>query len=207
MSHSESQPDTIDCLFMTILNFLLPFYLAGAGGNAEIARIAIADLVEAYDAATVRELDLAGRLVGYSAAAMDSLRLSMRADLSDRKILQYRNNAVALGRLAEQSRLLLEAMQTRRQQAHAQHPMPHPRPAPVSPPKPSAPPHGRPPAQPHAQAHPAHAHPASAIETDPQFICDMATMKHNMLAMLTSLQAETTAPEPNPDQPPKRPAI
>jgi hypothetical protein len=197
MSHPKSQPSTVDCLFTTILSFLLPFYLTGAGGNADIARIAIADLVEAYDAATTRELDLAGRLVGYSAAAMDSLQLSMRADLSDRKILQYRNNAVALGRLAEQSRLLLEALQTKRQQAHAQQPMPQPRPAPVSPPKPSAPPHGRPPAQPHA----------SSIEGDPPFICDMATMKHNMLAMLASLQAESTALEPNPDHPPKRSAI
>jgi hypothetical protein len=207
MSHSESQPDTIDCLFTTILDFLLPFYLAGAGGNAEIARIAIADLVEAYDAATTRELDLAGRLVGYNAAAMDNLRLSMRADLSDRKILQYRNNAVALGRLAEQSRLLLEAMQTKRQQAHAQHPMPQPRPAPVAPPKPSAPPHGQPPAQPHASAHPAQAYPPSAVEGDPQFICDIATMKHNMLAVLADLQGAATALEPNPDQPPKRSAI
>jgi hypothetical protein len=202
MSHPESQPDTIDCLFTTILDFLLPFYLAGAGGNAEIARIAIADLVEAYDAATTRELDLAGRVVGYSAAAMDNLRLSMRADLPDRKILQYRNNAVALGRLAEQSRLSLEAMQARRQQAHAQHPMPQPRPAPVSPPKPSAPPHGRPPAQPHASAQP-----ASAIETNPQFIYDIATMKRNALAILADMQAEATAPEPNPNQPPKRSAV
>jgi hypothetical protein len=214
MSHPESQPDTVDCLFTTILNFLLPFYLVGAGCNADIARVAIADLVEAYDAATTRELDLAGRLIGYSAAAMDNLRLSMRADLSDRKILQYRSNAVALGRLTEQSRLLLEAMQTRRQQAHAQHPMPQPRPAPVAPPKPSAPPHGQPPAQPHASAHPqapaypqALAYPASAVEGDPQFTCDMATMKHNMLALLADLQGAATALEPNPDQPAKRSAI
>jgi hypothetical protein len=214
MSHTESQPDTVDCLFTTILNFLLPFYLAGAGGNAEIARIAIADLVEAYDAATTRELDLAGRLTGYNAAAMDNLRLSMRADLSDQKILQYRNNAVALSRLAEQSRSLLEAMQIKRQQAHAQQPMPQPRPAPVSPPKPSPPPLGRPPAQPQASAHPqapaypqTQAHPASAVEGDPQFTYDIATMKHNMLAVLADLQGAATALEPNPDQPAKRPVI
>ena len=102
MSDPASQPDATECLFSTILGFTLPFYVAGSGGDRNAAGLAVMELVAAYGAATAPELDLVGRLVGFGAAAMENLRLSMQAGLPDAKVLQYRSNAVALGRLAEQ---------------------------------------------------------------------------------------------------------
>ena len=105
-----------DCTFQTILNFMLPFFLAGAGGDADFARAAIFELLDAYNAATTPELDLAGRIIIFSTAAMDDLRLSMTdPEMSDTKKLRYRSNAVALSRSAEQCRKVLEAMQAKRQ--------------------------------------------------------------------------------------------
>ena len=60
MTQSEpvaSEPTTADCLFGTIMGFLLPFFLTGAGGNPQIAEAAIKELIEAYNAATPTELD------------------------------------------------------------------------------------------------------------------------------------------------------
>jgi hypothetical protein len=172
---------------------MLPFYLAGAGGDAATVHALMLELIEAYHATTAAERDLVGRLVSFSAAAMDNLRLSMRPDLSDRKILQYRANAVALNRSAEQCRKTLDAMQTKREQpnelAAMTHPMPHPRPPPISPPRPSSPPREMPPAQPHASSQTAFAYPGSTVEGDPEFACDLETMKRNTRAMLADLQA------------------
>jgi hypothetical protein len=184
MSAPASQPDPTECLFSTILGFTLPFYLAGAGGDMDAAGMAVTELIAAYGAATAPELDLVGRLVGFSAAAMDNLRLSMQSDLSGTKVLQYRGNAVALGRLAEQCRKVLETMQTKREQASATRPMPQPLPAPIAPPQPAHPPRGMPPAQPQASAHK-----APMAEFDPEFACDLETMRRNAYAMVADLQA------------------
>jgi hypothetical protein len=171
---------------------MLPFYLPGAGGDAAVVRALMLELIEAYHATTAAESDLVGRLLGFSAAAMDNLRLSMRPDLSDRKILQYRANAVALNRSADQCRKTLDAMQTKREQgelAAMTHPMPHPTPPPISPPRPSFSPREMPPEQPHASSQTAFAYPGSAVEGDPEFACDLQTMKRNTRAMLADLQA------------------
>ncbi|MDR3533298.1 MAG: hypothetical protein P4L90_22410 [Rhodopila sp.] len=185
MSSPEAIADTADCLFSTILGFMLPFYLAGARGNPKVARDAILELIDAYDAATPAELDLVGRLIGFSAASMDNLRLSMRPDLSDTKVLQYRSNAVALGRLAEQCRKVLDAIQTKREKEERKAAsMPRPAPAPVAPPRQPTPPHAKPPAQLKAETH----H-VSTVEGDPEFVIDIEAMKHNAHAMLADLQA------------------
>jgi len=105
-----------DCISQTILDFMLPFFLAAAGGDADLARAAIFELLDAYNAVTTPELDLAGRIIIFSTAAMDDLRLSMSdPQMSDTKKLRYRSNAVALSRSAEQCRKVLEAMQAKRQ--------------------------------------------------------------------------------------------
>jgi hypothetical protein len=109
-----SQPNAIDCIFEQILGFMLPFYLAAAGGDGGLAREAIAELVEAYDCASAVELELAGRILGFSTVAMDNLRLSMQPEMSDAKILRYRSNAVALSRAGEQCRKILEVIQGKR---------------------------------------------------------------------------------------------
>jgi hypothetical protein len=108
---TQTEPNVSDCIFNTIVGFLVPFFLAGAGGNQEIAKAAIRELVDAYSAGTPRELDLAGRVVGFSIVALDNLRLSMTPGLSDTKLLRYRCNAVTLSRSSETARKMLDALQ------------------------------------------------------------------------------------------------
>jgi hypothetical protein len=197
--HSESPPDPIDCLFATILGFTLPFHLV-AGGDPSLARVAILELIEAYNPATAAELDLVGRLAGFSAASMDNLRLSMRPGLPDTKVLKYRANAVALGRSAEQCRKGLEAMQTKRElsgeTAAMAHPVPVPEPAPIAASPPAAPPQGKPPAQHMPIAHPICAHPGVALEESPEFTGDIAVMQRNARAMLAYAHEKSKHPGP-----------
>jgi outer membrane biosynthesis protein TonB len=133
-----------------------PFYAPAFNGDSNLAFAAIAEMIDACHAATPAEYELVGRLLGYAAAALHSLKLSMKPDLTDARILQYRRTAIALGRSAEQCRKALEAMQTKRDKQRAQvaaaSAMPAPRPAPVAPPPPSAPPRQMPPRQPHPPA-------------------------------------------------------
>nr|WP_294544690.1 hypothetical protein [uncultured Rhodopila sp.] len=126
-----SQPNAIDCIFEQILGFMLPFYLAAAGGDAKLAREAIFELVDAYDCATPTELELVGRILGFSTVAMDNLRLSMKPDMSDAKILRYRSNAVALSRAGEQCRKILEVIQGKRKPADKPAAVPRPSIAPA----------------------------------------------------------------------------
>lgn len=109
MSEPDHEADIAECLFETIFGFIVPFFLAAAGGNPDLARATVRKLVDAYNPATATELDLAGRVVGFNVVAMDNLRLSMTQGLSDTKILRYRSNAVTLSRAADQSRKILEA--------------------------------------------------------------------------------------------------
>jgi hypothetical protein len=114
MSLSESPPTPIDVIFENILGFLLPFFLASAGGDADLGRAAIQELAEAYRVATATELELVGRLLGFSVVAMDNLRLSMDREMSLSMVLRYRSNAVALSRAGEQCRKVLEVVQGNR---------------------------------------------------------------------------------------------
>ena len=38
LESTTPEPTTTDCLFSTIVGFLLPFFLTGAAGNPQIAR-------------------------------------------------------------------------------------------------------------------------------------------------------------------------
>lgn len=105
-------PTTVDVL-ETIIGFLLPFFLGAVNGNLHRARAAIAEMIGAYGASTPTELDLVGRIVGFSIVAMDNLRLSMTDGMSDTKILRYRCNAVTLGRASDRARKLLETLQSK----------------------------------------------------------------------------------------------
>jgi hypothetical protein len=116
MTQSNLDEAARDCIFGTILGFTLPFYLAAAAGNPEIAKAAIQDLIAAYTASTAIELDLVGRIIGFSAAASDNLRLSMTPGMSDVKVLRYRCNAVTLSRASIQAQKMLEAMQAKQEQ-------------------------------------------------------------------------------------------
>jgi hypothetical protein len=146
MSYDEARPmtqsgqanPTIDCLYATICGFLLPFFLTAAGGNLETAHAAILELIDAYNPATPVQLDLVGRVIGFSTAAMDNLRLSMGDGLSDTKVLQYRSNAVSLSRAAEQARQILQAIQTECESIRPISLPPVPRPCVAATPNPAA---------------------------------------------------------------------
>jgi hypothetical protein len=133
MNQQQPASPTVQCLRTTICGFLLPFFLSAAGGNLEAARAAILELIDAYNARTLAELDLVGRIVGFSIVAMDNLRLSMTEDMSDTKVLRYRSNAVALSRAAEQARQILRVLQENRENTQA---IPRPTVAPAAPPRP-----------------------------------------------------------------------
>jgi hypothetical protein len=127
MTQPEFQPTAIDCIVENIFGFMLPFFLSSAGGDADLGRDTIRQLAESFNAATATEIELVGRILGFSTVAMDNLRLSMKPDMSDTKVLRYRSNAIALSRAGEQCRKILEAMQANRQPA--ERPMTIPRPA------------------------------------------------------------------------------
>jgi hypothetical protein len=113
----DTDPSAFDCILGNILEFMLPFFLVSAGGNAGLARTAIKELINAYQASTPAELDLVGRIIGFSIAAMDNLRLSMASDLSATKVLRYRCNAATLSRSSDQALKILEAVQARQEQS------------------------------------------------------------------------------------------
>jgi hypothetical protein len=124
MTSDATQPDTMARAFDAICMLLMPFFLLGAGDDPNKARNAVADLIRAYSPANTQELDLVARVVGFSIAALDNLRLSMASTtLSDTKVLRYRSTAVTLSRSAEQCRVILTKMQT---QEPATRPAPRP---------------------------------------------------------------------------------
>jgi hypothetical protein len=117
INQPDTAPSAFDCILGNILEFMLPFFLVSAGGNTNLARAAIKELIDAYQASTPEQLDLVGRIIGFSTAAMDNLRLSMAPDLSATKVLRYRSNAVTLSRSSDQALKILEAAQARQEQS------------------------------------------------------------------------------------------
>ncbi|HEX3573489.1 MAG TPA: hypothetical protein VHU42_02710 [Rhodopila sp.] len=128
MRQPTSQPNqetsVFNCTLETIVGFLLPFFLAAAGGNTETAEATVRHLISAYSATTATELDLVGRIIGFGIASLDNLRLSMDPGLSTNKLLRYRSNAVSLSRASNQAQKALDALRTRPDQ-----PLPIPRPS------------------------------------------------------------------------------
>jgi hypothetical protein len=117
ISQPDPDPSAFDCILGNIFGFMLPFFLASAAGNAGLARTAIKELIDAYQASSPAELDLVGRVIGFSIAAMDNLRLSMTPDLSATQVLRCRCNAVSLNRSSDQALKILEAVQAKREQS------------------------------------------------------------------------------------------
>jgi hypothetical protein len=135
MTAPATQQDTMHRAREAICLLLMPFFLLGAGDDPEKARAAVDGLIQAYDPRDTKELDLVARIIGFSAAALDNLRLSMGGpSVSDTKILRYRSAAVSLSRSAEQCRVVLRTVQSQPQATvHDEKPAIAPRPpAPVA---------------------------------------------------------------------------
>jgi hypothetical protein len=92
MSHLVLQPHPIDALFATIIDFVLPFYMA---------RAAILGLIEACIPATTAKLASVGRPAGSGAAAIDKMRPFLHAGPSCTKIPRYRRYAMVVGGRAD----------------------------------------------------------------------------------------------------------
>ena len=196
-SDQTSSPQaTIECVMQTILDFLLPFFLAAAGGNPVTARAAIRQLIAAHNAVDATELDLAGRIVGFSIAALDNLRLSMAADLPVTRLLRYRGNAVSLSRASDQARKALAALRANPEQPHKT-PRPSVAPAP-SDPAPSTPSPSNP-----ARSTPSPSNPGRAAATcsaQPHAVAPRATPSAEAIAAQTA--AALAAPAPSASAPP-----
>jgi hypothetical protein len=184
-------PTTMDCIFENILVFMLPFFLSSAGGDADLASDTIRELAEGYNVTTATELELAGRILGFSTVAMDNLRLSMDPEMADTKVLRYRSNAVALSRAAEQCRTILDVMQVNRTAMRPPVPtatIPAPAIAAAPPPAakgqpPQSPPTKKPGAQPSTPKAPASPSPAGGVSLLPH---DLETMKREARMMLAA---------------------
>ncbi|HQT78131.1 MAG TPA: hypothetical protein PLD10_13835 [Rhodopila sp.] len=195
MSATDPGFSPTDCIFDLVFSYMLPIFTVSAGGDIDLARRSIIDLLDAYEACTAAELELVARIVSFSHAAIDSLRQAARADLSATLVLRFRANAVALNRSAETCRKTLESMQDRRRAAEALQvvqPIPQaPLPAGPATPKP-----------PHPPAQPVPAPPAPVLE--PHFDLaygDVAAMQRQARALLADIQsrvsdAESSSPPP-----------
>jgi len=179
---TRPEPDAIDCIFEHILGFMLPFFIPAPGGHPDRARAAITELAEAYNVAGATELELVGRILGFSTVAMDNLRLSMNPEMSDTKVLRYRSNAVALSRAGEQCRKILEVVQANRKPA--QPPRSIPRPSVVAAPAAEA---AKPKPQPPAPRMP---EPAVLSGGVPLFPADLEAMKQGARVMLAAFSED-----------------
>jgi hypothetical protein len=131
MTPSDATISSAECTLETITAFMVPFFLAGAGGNSDIAKAAIREMIGGHNPETAAEMDLAGRIVAFSIVGMDNLRLSMTPDLSVTKVLRYRSNAITLMRSSDQARKILDAVREKREPTH-KIPRPSVAPAPES---------------------------------------------------------------------------
>jgi hypothetical protein len=105
---SNELPDCLTTACQAICLTLAAFALPAAGGDLAKANALIADMILAHQPANMMELELAGRIVGFSLAAMDNLRMSIAdPEMADAKVLRCRSSAASLSRSAEQCRAAL----------------------------------------------------------------------------------------------------
>jgi hypothetical protein len=92
-----------------VLAFLLPFFLQGAVGNADLARAAALQLLGSYGATSSSDLLLAAQVIAFSFSTLDALGKAVaEPDLSPSARLRHRGNANALHRSGEQCRKALD---------------------------------------------------------------------------------------------------
>ena len=94
---------------------LVPFFIDGPSSDLGTIRVAVASILDGYDAATPKELQLVTEIIAYGWAALACLRTAMAAkNLSVDDVLRLQNHAIALDRSSQKATRLLEARQKER---------------------------------------------------------------------------------------------
>src|SRR4051812_18777819 len=108
----KSMPPS-DLLFSILVTFLTPLFLGGATGNYDVAtaQAAAIESVRSFRIRGAWDLIKVVQIVGFGIAALGSIDLSMREDLSLSMVLRCRSNANALQRSSDRAEARLEAAQ------------------------------------------------------------------------------------------------
>jgi hypothetical protein len=113
---SNPEPNTTkrgpaDVLIYLIITCLTPMFLAVAGGDPRIARMAATEALHAYGTKNLADLIAIAQIIAFGLAVLDSLGRSMADAVPDRLVLRLRGNATGLNRAAEQCRRTLHNAQ------------------------------------------------------------------------------------------------
>jgi hypothetical protein len=114
MSNPEPNPTKrgpADVLIHLIIILLTPMFLAVAGGDPRLARMAATEALHAYGTKNLADLIAIAQIIAFGLAVLDSLGRSMADAVPDRLVLRLRGNATGLNRAAEQCRRTLRSAQ------------------------------------------------------------------------------------------------
>jgi hypothetical protein len=94
---------------------LVPFFIDGAAGDEQTARVVAEELLDDYKAATPKELQLSAQIIalGWASLACVSASMAVR-DQSLEEMLRLQGYAIALDRLSQKSTKVLEARRKER---------------------------------------------------------------------------------------------
>jgi hypothetical protein len=94
---------------------LVPFFVDGRNGDETAARHAAETLLDDYEAATPRELQLSAQIIALGWSAMACLRAAVAArNLSTKEVLQLQDNAIGLDHSSRKATKALEARRKER---------------------------------------------------------------------------------------------
>lgn len=102
---ADQSPDLLQEFALALIG---PMLAAGGIGDPALARRAAIDTIAAYRAAGRDQLVSVMQLIGFAMVSLDSLRLSLPAELSLAMKLKLRGNANALNRSAQRNTATLE---------------------------------------------------------------------------------------------------
>ncbi|MDR3534831.1 MAG: hypothetical protein P4L90_30240 [Rhodopila sp.] len=94
---------------------LVPFFLDGPASDPKAARLAAEGLLDGYNAATPKELQLSTQIVAFGWASLACLRTAVAAkNLSIDDVLNLQDSAIALDRSSQKATKALEARRKER---------------------------------------------------------------------------------------------
>jgi hypothetical protein len=97
-----------DILLHLVVTLLAPMFVMASGGDILFARMAALETVSSYRARNPADLIAIAQIIACGLTALGSLGLSMADDLSLSMTLRLRSSAVALNRVAERNRRVLQ---------------------------------------------------------------------------------------------------